>query len=342
MRTMWSLLGALALFAVLALRTAPAAEADSIQSVCSSSGVAQTGLQPFATDPPSTGFPPVSLPRCIPGPGAVSSSLSSSGPPGFVGAFFWNAGSTITADHATGFSFTGFAQVSFNNLPADFHIGAVAGTSGTFRDEVTILPPPGISGQAQLVIPMRVTGSATTVGAVAPDGAIGIEHTAEFLYNIASLGSVLFGRSQDTIGLSTTAETLVCGPAACGPAPVLFDETRIVKLPFMFNEQFLIDASFGVDASILPNGPPGAGFLGGSTTADFSHTVTFGPATVVDASGHVIPGVTISSDIDYLAGSAPAPTPAVPEPSTAVLLFSGLFGLGLSAWRQRRRKSYSA
>jgi len=331
MRATWSLLRALALLTVVALLTAPAVEATSIQSVCSGTGLSQAGLQPFATDPPSTGFPPVSLPRCIGGPGAVSSSRSSSGPPGFMGSFFWDAGSTINVDSATGFSFSGFAQVSFNDLPANFDIGAVAGTSGQFLDKVTISPPPGVSGQAELVIPMHVTGSASTVGAVvtAPGDPRGIQHSAEFQYRVIAGGSV-FGVSEDTIGLSTTGETLVCGPAACGTAPVLFDETRLVKLPFVFNEEFLINAGFSVDASIFPNGPPEAGFLGGSTIADFSHTVTFGPATVVNASGDVIPGVTIASDIDYLAGTraaAPIGVPGpigVPQPSTVVLLASTL------------------
>jgi hypothetical protein len=328
MRAMWNLLRALALLAVVALLTVPAAEAVSIQSVCSSTGLAAGGLPAFATDP-------VSGPeRCIGGPGAVSSSRSSSGPERGIGGF-WDAGSTISADAITGFSFSGFAHVAFSTIPARFGISAVAATGGQFRDQVTILPPPGVSGRAELVIPMHVTGSASTVGAVvATPGNIGIQHTAEFQYGFVAFSGSLLGRSQDTIGLTTTAETLVCGPAACGPAPVLFNQTQLVALPFVFGETFFIDASFTVDAFILPNGPPDAGFLSViSATADFSHTVTFGPATVVDASGNVIPGVTIVSDIDYLAGTrasvpiAPGPI-GVPEPSTLVLLASTLIAGG--------------
>jgi hypothetical protein len=322
----------------MTLLTVPATEAVSIQSVCSSTGLAQTGQPPFASDPQDT-------PRCIAGPGAVSSSRSSSGPfttPGNF--FFWDAGSTITADSTTGFSFTGFAQVSINNIPANFDIGSIAATSGQFQDQVTIVPPAGVSGQAELVIPMHVTGSASTVGAVVvtPGTNIGIQHTAEFQYSFVAFGSVLLGRSEDTIGLSTPGETLVCGPAACEPAPVLFDQTRLVTFPFVFGETFFIDASFSVSALILPGGPPDAGFVSGSTTADFSHTITFGPATVVDASGNVIPGVTIASDIDYLAGTR-ATTPigmpgpiGVPQPPTVMLVASTLI-VGLAARRMARR-----
>jgi len=62
-----------------------------------------------------------------------------------------------------------------------------------------------------------------------------------------------------------------------------------VTLPFVFGETFFIDASFTVDALIFPTGPADAGFVSGSTTADFSHTVIFGPATTTRA-GTSFPG----------------------------------------------------
>jgi len=137
----------------------------------------------------------------------------------YSGLFFWDAGSTITANSATGFSFTGFAQVGFNNVPANFDIGAIAATGGTFLDQVTILPPSRVSGQAQLVIPMHVTGSASTVGAVTPGPTLGIQHTAEFQYSFTAFGSVLLGRSQDTIGLSTTGRRSCADPRHAGLLP---------------------------------------------------------------------------------------------------------------------------
>ena len=343
MRTMWSLLGALALLAVAAILTVRAAEGGSIQSVCSSSGLGELpGTQPFAADPPIPAFPGVALPRCISGPGAVGSSISSSGPPGFTGSFFWDTGSTISVDPALGISFTGLAQVSFNNVPASFGLGAVAGTSGSFLDEMMISAPPGVSGSAVLVLPMHVTGAVSTAGAVVAPAGEGpfIPHVGEFTYSFSASSGSLFGSAHDTIGLSTTDETLVCGPAACGNAPVLFDQTRLVKLPFMFNEELFLNASFGVDASFFLNAPPGTGgFLGGFSIADFSHTVTFGPATVLDASGNVIPGVTIASDIDYLAGTRATTPIGVPAPSTAMLFASALIVGGAARQVARRRRA---
>jgi len=177
------------------------------------------------------------------------------------------------------------------------------------------------------VIPMHVTGSVSTAGAVvaAPGEGPFIPHVGEFAYRFLASSGSSFGSSQDTIGLTTTGETVVCGPAACGNAPVLFDVTRLVRLPFTFNEEFILDASFGVDASFFLNAPPGTGgFIGGFSFADFSHTVTFGPATVVNASGTAIPGVTIASDIDYLAGTRATAPIGAPEPSTLMLLASAL------------------
>jgi len=346
MRTMWLSVRALALLAVVALPSVQAAEAGSILSVCSQSALVELPLpatDPFAADPPITPFPRSAPPRCIAGPGAVSSSISSSGPGLVPGFLFWDARSRISVDPALGISFSGFAQASFNDVPASLGIGALAGTGGGFIDDLTIAPPPGVSGSAVLVLPMHVTGGVSTAGTVIPAAGEGpfIPHVGEFTYQFELSSTSSFGFAQDTFGLSTFGETLVCGPAACGNTPVLFDETRIVKLPFTFNEELFLNASFGVDASFFLNAPFDAGFLGGFSIADFSHTITFGPATVVDAAGNVIPGVTIASDIDYLAGTrGPAPI-GVPEPSTLALLASALIVGGVARHTAHRRERCS-
>ena len=319
-----------ALLAGLVSLTACPAHASSIQSVCSGSGLAQFPgpFPPFATDPAMSNG--VALPRCIAGPGAVSSSVTSDGPPGYVpGYLYWDAHSTISVDPATGIRFSGFAQVNFNDVRPDLGIGSVAATAGTFLDLVTITAPTVLaSGAGTLEIPLHITGSATTLGTVVGPG---IPHTAEMTYDFQSLGTVTFGHAADTIGLTTTGETIVCGPVACGPAPMSFDRTVLVDLPFTFGEQFYLKGVFAVDASFFLNAPAG-GFLGGTSIADFAHTVTVGPARVLDAKGDVVAGATILSDIDYFAGTAAA----VPEPQTFALLTAGM-GLGVVVVRRRSR-----
>jgi hypothetical protein len=305
----------LVFLAVATFLSVSAASGASVQSVCAVTGFIELPIQqPFATDPAMTGFPPVTQPRCITGPGAVSSSLTQGGRPGVVD-FAWDARTTISVDPSTGVLFSGFAQVSFPGDPPNIGLGAIAEVNGSFLDKVTISAP-GVSGQGVFVIPLHVTGAVSAVGTVAGSG---IPHTGELTYSFLSAGLTSFGRAQGTVGLSTTNETLVCGPAACGVAPVLFDQTVLVQLPFTFGEQFDLSGTFGVDASFFLNAATG-GILAGSTTADFSHTLTLGPATVTDASGNPILGVTIASDIDYLAGTI------VPEPSAAALLTATLMG----------------
>ena len=330
MRFECRLLRAGLLLAALVSLTVPPAQASSVQSVCSGSALAQTGFPPFVADPGLAHG--VALPRCIAGPGAVSSSITSDGPPGYSPGFlYWDAHSVISVDPATGIRFSGYAQVNFNDVHPDLGIGSVAGTDGTFLDLVTIDAPPILAaGAGTLEIPLHITGSATALGTVVGPG---IPHTAELTYDFQSLGSVTFGHAGDSIGLTTTGETLVCGPAGCGPAPVLFDRTVIVDLAFTFGEPFYLKGVFGVDASFFLNAPSG-GFLGGTSIADFAHTVTFGPARVLDASGNVVAGATIASDIDYLAGTRVA---AVPEPQTFALFAAGL-GCGLGVLRRRSRR----
>jgi hypothetical protein len=317
-----ALLAGVVFFAVLP------AHASSVQSVCSGSAAGQLSFPPFAADPPVSGG--VALPRCISGPGAVSSSIASDGPPGYLPGFlYWEARSTMSVDPASGIKFSGYAQVNFNDVRTDLGIGSVAGATGTFLDVVTITAPHVLaSGSGTLEIPLHITGSATTLGTVVGPG---IPHTAELTYDFQSLGTVTFGHVADKIGLTTTGETITCGAAACGAAPVLFDQTVLVDLPFTFGEEFALKGVFGVDASFFLNAPSAA-FLGGTSIADFAHTVTFGPARVLDANGDVVVGATIVSDIDYFAGTAAA----VPEPHTFALLTAGL-GFGLAVVRRRTR-----
>ncbi|MGZ5234692.1 MAG: PEP-CTERM sorting domain-containing protein, partial [Caldimonas sp.] len=108
--------------------------------------------------------------------------------------------------------------------------------------------------------------------------------------------------------------------------------TMLVDLPFTFGEQFYLKGVFSVDASFFLNAPSGVP-LGGTSIADFAHTITLGPASVLDASGKVVAGATIVSDIDHLAGVGTAP---VPEPPEFALLAAG-FAFGLSVMRRRSR-----
>jgi len=307
--------------------------ASSLQSVCSSSALSQTPSDPFATDPPFTGFRHDFLPRCIAGPGSVSSGISSDGGPvGFgPGSLFWDAHSAITVDQAT-VRFSGYAQVTFNDIGAASQLASYAGTSGTFLDLMTILPPAGVSGHAELDIPMHITGSGSAVGTVV--GA-GIPHAADFTYDFRASSASFFEQATDTVGVHTTGETLRCNGATCAQAPVEFDRIVLLRFPFVFGEEFFFQGGLSVTASFFLNSDS-PGRISGSTTADFSHTMTFGPATVVDASGRVIDGVTILSDIDYLGAAAASP---IPEPPPWLLLAAAVSFAPLLRHRMRSRAS---
>ena len=71
--------------------------------------------------------------------------------------------------------------------------------------------------------------------------------------------------------------------------------------------------------------------LSGRAIGDFSHTGVFGGATVLDASGNVLPNVNIESALgfDYRAGFS-----AVPTPGAFYLLGTAL--AGLVGMRRRR------
>ena len=311
-----------ALFAgVVSVLVLPA-HASSVQTVCSGSAISQLGFPAFASDPATTngsGFP-----RCITGPGTVSSGISQNE----AGRLLWDTRSTISVDPALGIQFSGFAEVTFNNMPANINIGDAAGTVGYFLDDVTITAPPALaSGSGTFEIPLHITGSASALGTVVGPG---IPHSAELVYDFLSLGTVTFGEATDTIGIDTTGETVTCDAAACGISPVLFDKTVMVRLPFTFGEEFTLKGVFSVGASFFLDSPT-EGFLSGLTIADFAHTVTLGPARVLDANGDLVVGATIASDIDYFAGTT---TAAVPEPSSLALLTAGI-GFGLAVVRRR-------
>ena len=300
--------------AIVTFVSAAPAEAGSVQEVCSASAIGFVGSSPpLRSDPASSS-------RCIPNAGAVGSGLSvaSQSIPGFVAGGSWAAQSVINVDPAAGISFTGSAEVS--NIFYGY-----AGTSSGFRDLITISAPAGVSGSAFLEIPLHVTGAVTAVGSSAE---FPITHSMTLDYYFDSLTDSFDGISNGSIGLTTLDETTTCVGLNCSVVPALLDQTKMIKLPFNFGEQFLLRGSFAVSASMLQ----ASGGIDSAARADFSHTALLGPASIVDGDGNLISGATIESDINYFAGAAVA---AVPEPDTFGLLAAGL-GCGLAVLRRRR------
>ena len=302
--------------------------AGTLDYVCSTSDVyADEDIihQPVASDPPDLPYPlNGTFPqRCSNTFGSVSSAITKDE----SGFFTSTAQSVISVDPVTGVRFYGSAAVAFNDVELNAE-NRRAATSGSFGDEITITAP-GVSGIAYLSIPIHVTGSVTAAGVYVGDP--GVRHLADFSYRIYS--STCFGSvvcPSGGFGISTTGETLGGGGAgggAVGVVPEDFDQVVVVKVPFTLGQTFQLSPSFSVEASIWLPFVPGAPTLGGLAAADFSHTVLFGPASVLDADGNPIPDATIESDLDYFSG-------AVPEPSSSLLVAAAAAVLTLA--RKRR------
>lgn len=178
-------------------------------------------------------------------------------------------------------------------------IGNSARTEGYIQDSLVITGgAPGTSGV--LLLPWEVTGevgaSWTITGAYGtppnePTRIVSAINCTWYVDANPNQGGVCAGYSK-----LWTSDTSV-------------NDLVTMSIPFQFDTPFTYNANVTLGAGLSYSANGSDGFLSGFSIGDFENTGLLQAARVVDGSGNVIPGVTITSQsgVDYQAAAVPIP-----------------------------------
>jgi len=196
--------------------------------------------------------------------------------------------------------FTAYASASGSTEIQPFaSIGNGATTEGYIQDSLVISGgAPGTGGV--LLLPWDVTGEVGTSWTIT--GAYGTPPNDP--------GRVVFAINCTSYFNASPNQGSVCSSySALWTSNTSVNDRVTMSIPFQFDEPLTYNMSVTLGAGLSYSANGSDGFLTGSAIGNFENTGLLQPAIVVDGSGNVIPGVTITSTsgVDYQATAVPIP-----------------------------------
>lgn len=195
--------------------------------------------------------------------------------------------------------FSTYASASgFTDIQPFSSIGNGARSEGYIQDSLLISGgPPGTGGF--VLLPWEVTGevgiSWTVTGAYAPPP--------------VDVARVVFAMNCSSY-VNATNQGSVCGSYSnVWTSNASVDDSVTMSIPFQFDELFTYTTYVTLGAGLSYSANGSDGFLTGSSIGNFENTGLLQAALVVDGSGNVIPGATITSTsgVDYQVAAVPVP-----------------------------------
>ncbi len=279
------------------------------------------------------GISPVAIPP--PAPGSFFQAVGAN-PPDFAKSLFQRSILDLCSTCqpiASGTANIAMGAVTFGAFvsAAGDNVASAATAVGSFVDDLMVNPPPGVSGNGTILVPLHVTGS---VGIVSTTVVGQPPILTQAGFSIFCATSTLSGPGGGVCGGSNPIAFSVSVPH---PSQFIFDHSQpvdmslLLTVPFTFGQEFLLDRQVWFTAGEIPQSICDDCHFQATVEGHFEDTGTWGAATVRDALGNVVPGATIlsASGIDYLNPTAGPPKAAVPEPGTFAMLLAGCLLLAL-------------